>query len=333
MPPRSIILIALLLISLMPALGECEFAWERGPDLPSPRDYLGCGVIGGLFVMTGGAYWSDGAKHYSRETIAYSPSTKKWIRLPYLPVPGAYGASAVLRDQLLIAGGANEKGATSACFRLAKAKGAFRWERLPSLPRPLSGASGAVVGGKFYVFGGAPGMDEAGIRSARPSLLELDLSQSGRLRWKELAFPGSPAARIGAAVAESGGRLYVFGGYGVQPDGGLGNFDDVHVLDIRRGEWKRLADMPLASRWTSALDLGPGRIGLFGGYADDFLDRVLIYDAAGDRYVGCTSLPQPAAVMAHGVTKNGTVFLAGGEDAPRRRMPCFFVGRLRNLRP
>ncbi len=153
-----------------------SITWQKAPDLPSARDRLGSGVIGDLFVIAGGAYWEAGEKHYHSETIAYSPRTRKWTRLPYLPRTGAYGASAVIRDlsgneQLLIVGGSNENGATSEGFRLIKEKGKFVWKRLPPLPKPLTGASGAVIGNSFYVFGGAPSLEEAGLKTARSSSL------------------------------------------------------------------------------------------------------------------------------------------------------------------
>ena len=54
---------------------EMTFDWRSGPDLPSARDHLGCGTVDGLFVVAGGAYWQNEKKHYSADTIAYSPKT------------------------------------------------------------------------------------------------------------------------------------------------------------------------------------------------------------------------------------------------------------------
>ena len=38
--------------------------------MPSPRDHLGCGMIEGMLVVAGGAYWKNDSKHYTSETIA-----------------------------------------------------------------------------------------------------------------------------------------------------------------------------------------------------------------------------------------------------------------------
>ena len=304
--------------------------------MPSARDHLGCGMMNGMFVIVGGAYWKDEQKHFTSETIAYSPSTGKWIRMPHIPKPGAYGASAVMRDkhgneQLLIAGGANADGATSICYRLIKVKGKYYWKPLPNLPGPLWGAKGAVIGSKFYVVGGAPGMDETGIRGARPSLFELEVPATVGInsKWKEVSIPGAPSGRVGSAAAVSGGKLYVFGGYGIQPDGTLGNFGDAYVLDLSsrfRREWKRIKDMPVPSRWTTALALDERHIGLFGGYGENFLDKVLVYDTERDEYLTAKKLPLPVANQAGGVEK-GIVYLAGGEDLQRHRTNALFIGK------
>jgi hypothetical protein len=117
------------------AMSAPTISWQRGPDMPSAHDYLGCGMVDGMFVVTGGAYWENDRKHYGAGTIAYSPTQDRWLRLIPLPEPGAYGASAVIDDQLLIAGGADSTGALRRCHRLIRVDGRLRWESLPELPR------------------------------------------------------------------------------------------------------------------------------------------------------------------------------------------------------
>ncbi|MCX6376207.1 MAG: hypothetical protein NTU88_09300, partial [Armatimonadetes bacterium] len=101
---RTTIQVLVFMLLACSVRAEMTLDWRRGPDLPSARDQLGCGIVDGLLVVAGGAYWQNEKKHYSADTIAYSPASGKWIRLPFLPKPGAYGASAVIRDQLLISG-------------------------------------------------------------------------------------------------------------------------------------------------------------------------------------------------------------------------------------
>lgn len=330
---------ARMLLALLLALAcSCTHAapsisWQRGPDMPSAHDYLGCGMLDGMFVVAGGAYWENDQKHYGAGTIAYSPTQDRWIRLIPLPEPGAYGASAVIGDQLLIAGGADSTGALTRCCRLLRVNGRLRWESLPDLPRPLWGASGAVVGSRFFVLGGAPGMDVEGMKRAQPSLLVLDMS-AVKPEWVQLVGPGMPDGRVGAASAVVGTRLFIFGGYGLQADGTLGNFGDAYVLDLgqKLQIWRQINPLPIASRWTSARAFDARYIGLFGGYAESpvksFLDKVWLYDTQTDEYTVCSALTLPVATMASGVRGDGTVYLAGGEDMMRHRSAAFFVGVL-----
>lgn len=295
--------------------------------MPSARDYMGCGIVDGLFVVAGGAYWEHESKHFGQGTIAYSTTQDRWITFPDLPMPGAYGASAVIDNQLLIAGGADSTGALTRCFRLRRVDGRLRWEPLPDLPRPIWGASGAAVGQRFYVVGGAQGIDVGSMKAARPSLFMLDLS-SPVPRWAEFVGPGMPSGRVGAATAVVGTKLYVFGGYGLQADSSLGNFGDAFVLDTapKIRAWKRIKNPPIASRWSSARALDGRHVMIAGGYGGGFLDKVWLYDAQSDDYVPCPSLPLPVCTMASGVAGDWTVYLAGGEDAMRRRTASFSIG-------
>ena len=79
---RTIIHAAILMLLVTPVRSEITFNWQQGPEMPRARDHLGCGMVDGLFVVAGGAYWKDGEKLYSAEKIDYTPSKEKWIRLP-----------------------------------------------------------------------------------------------------------------------------------------------------------------------------------------------------------------------------------------------------------
>jgi|GEM_PF-1668138 len=308
--------------------------WQQGPDMPSPRDRLGSGVVWNLFVVAGGAYWKHEQKYYHSETIAYSPKTKRWVRLPHLLRPGAYGASAVLRDehgneQLLIAGGINETGATTECFRLVRQGSRLMWKRLPPLPRPLVGAAGAVIGRSFYVFGGAEDLSETGLRTAYPCMfvLEFDNHLEPIRGWRQV--DAEPRARIGAAFVACGKRLFVFGGYGPQEDETIGNFGDAWVMEVSRiPKWKRIHNMPIPARWVTAITLDDTHIALLGGFGDKFLNEIFIYDTEKDEYLHAGTMPKACAAMASGQTKDGTIYLAGGEDEMRHRSSSLFIGRI-----
>lgn len=317
-----LIAIALSILGAPAPTGEW-IDWHRGPDLPGPRDHLGCGVVGGTFVVAGGAYWKNETKRFSAETIAYSPQSRKWTRLPSLPHASAYGASAVYRDRLIIAGGMDDTGALTRCVRLTKQKGTNRWDRLPDLPHRVAGARGAVVGSKFLVIGGAPAFDNTGLKSAYHTVLELDLLHP--TKWNERALADGLSPRIGAASAVIGDRVYVFGGCGVQADGTIGNFGD--AWSVHDGVWKRMCDLPVKVRFATAIALDSRYIGIFGGYGEDFLADVYLYDARKNVYVKSTRLPSPVCNAAGGLIGN-IIYLAGGEDQKRHRSAALVIGKI-----
>jgi N-acetylneuraminic acid mutarotase len=316
-----LIAIALSILGASAVTGE-RIDWRRGPDLPGQRDHLGYGIVGGAFIVAGGAYWKNETKRFSAEAIAYSPRSRKWTRLPSLSHASAYGASAVYRDELVIAGGLDNMGTLTQCIRLTKKQATARWDRLPDLPHRVAGAQGAVVGSKFLVIGGAPGFDDAGLKSAYRSVLELDLLHP--TKWNERARPEEYSPRIGATSAVIGGRVYLFGGYGVQADGTIGNFGDAWL--VHDGVWKQLRDLPVKVRWATAVALDSRYIGIFGGYGKDFLADVYLYDTTKNVYVKSTRLPSPVCNAAVGVI-GSMVYLAGGEDQKRHRSAALVIGK------
>ncbi len=324
MDTTAIILLSVLMLASVVDAAP-SFNWSPGPDVPTARDNLAFGVVDNMLVVAGGAYWKDDQKHYLSDTIAYSPKTGKWMKLPFMPKAGAYGAGAVYNGELLIAGGANTESVFTSCFRLAKTDNTYAWKKLPDLPHPVSGVRGAVVGSKFLVISGSWGEGEEGFRMAKPTLLELDMKNPKA--WKETPLPDGFRARTGSAAAVIGDRLYVFGGHGIHEDDKLANFVDSWVLD--RGAWKQLKDTPVPTRWATALALDSRRIGLFGGYAEGptpgFIPDVYIYDAKTDTYAKSDSIPLPVCNLAAGVI-GGKVYLAGGEDIAKHRASALFVG-------
>lgn len=321
---RGVLLAFGLLVVGAAAPAGKEIGWRSGPNLERARDNLGFGAVDGSFIVAGGAYWRDEVKHFSPETTAYQPGTRKWVPLPSLPHAAAYGASGVYKGELMIAGGMGEGGSLIQCLRLSKKQGRYRWDALPDLPYPVAGARGAVIGTRFLLIGGAPSFDEPGLKSACRAVLELDLLRP--TQWKEHSAAKEFQPRIGAAMAALGDTAYVFGGYGVRADGTIGNFGD--AWSVRNGVWKRIRGLPIKLRWATAVALDSRYIGIFGGYGEDFLADVYLYDARRNVYLKSTRMPL-AVANAAASTIGKTVYLAGGEDQKRHRTAALFVGTLR----
>lgn len=317
--------LAVLLMLCCSRTQALSIEWTQGPPMPSARDHLGCGVIGGRLVVAGGAYWQDEKKHFMAETLAYSPKLRKWTKLATMPTPAAYGASAVYRNQLIIAGGVNQGGALKQCIRLVSgSNGVTRWDRLPDMPHAVAGGRGAVVGDEFIVMTGAPAMDEAGLHGAYQTILQLDLEHP--TAWTEQNMPKEFAGRIGAALTVAGDAIYLFGGIGIQPDGTLGNFGDAWTY--RNGAWNRLRDLPVKARFTAAVAIDSRHIALCGGYSDTFLADVYIHDTEQDSYTKSDAMPLAACNQADGVI-SGYIYLSGGEDKMKHRSDSLLVGEIR----
>ena len=90
-----------------------------------------------------------------------------------------------------------------------------RWVRLAPVPEPNEERNGVVASGKLYLFGGNP----VGLTGTPPgSVLEYDAAGDKWTKKKNM-----PLAAHHVAVAENGGKIYVFGG-GVQKQAGGGAY-------------------------------------------------------------------------------------------------------------
>lgn len=175
-------------------------------------------------------------------------------------------------------------------------------------------------------------MSVEAMRHAHPSFLMLDLS-APTPRWVEMIGPGMPSGRVGTAAVVVGAKLYVFGGYGPGAEGALENFRNAFVrdLDAKLPEWRCLRDLPIAVRWMSAVSLDSRYIVLVGGYAETpvtgFLSETFLYDTEADKYLPAGSIPLAIATAAMSIDGEGTIYLAGGEDAMRHRSAAFLIGK------
>ncbi|NVM78863.1 N-acetylneuraminic acid mutarotase [Duganella sp. SG902] len=81
-----------------------------------------------------------------------------------------------------------------------------------------------------------------------------------------LAQADAPVARANWAVARAGDRVYTF--FGLGPGKTHADIErDVHALDLRSGQWRKVGDIPVAQgRLASAALTVGGKVYLIGGY-------------------------------------------------------------------
>jgi len=121
---------------------------------------------------------------------------------------------------------------------------------------------GITAGGKYYLFGGTP--ERSPGRSVLPGrVLEYDPASD---KWTSKKQMPRPADHM--AVAESGGKIYLFGGATTERPGDTGpdNFqlNDSWEYNPADDSWKALAPMPTRRNAASAAAAG-GKIYVIGG--------------------------------------------------------------------
>ena len=133
-----------------------------------------------------------------------------------------------------------------------------RWVRLAPVPEPNEERNGVVANGKLYLFGGNP----VGLTGTPPGAVwEYDPAGDKWTKKKNM-----PLAAHHVAVAENGGKIYVFGG-GVQKQAGGGAYvpaNNAWEYDPAGDSWKALAAMPTPRLAAVAVAAG-GKIYVMGG--------------------------------------------------------------------
>jgi N-acetylneuraminic acid mutarotase len=244
--------------------------WATLEPVPVPRSEVASSVQAGKIVIVGG-FLADGRG--SRQADVYDPQTDRWSSLPDLPVAVNHPMAAADAKRVFVVGGYREGEALADSFVYENGS----WRRLPSLPQPRAAGGAAVVGGKLYVVGGVVAQgrlarEAYAYEPARrrwtaiegPSPREhlgvaayggriyavggrsagfdtnsdlVEALRPGADHWTEL--PRLPDRRGGTALAAGNGLLVSVGGE--EP---AGTIAEVYGYDIRRGEWRRLADLP-----------------------------------------------------------------------------------------
>jgi N-acetylneuraminic acid mutarotase len=125
--------------------------WRTIPG-PTPREHLGVtSARSRVFVVAGRTAGFD----TNLDVVeAYSPSSRRWTRLP--PVPGTRGGTGATSTgrYVVSAGGEATPGTIKEVYALDLDTN--RWRRLPDLPTPRHGLGVAYANGRVYVVAGGP---------------------------------------------------------------------------------------------------------------------------------------------------------------------------------
>ena len=223
-----------------------------------------------------------------------------WQRHAPLPEPRTEVAAAVVRGEIVVAGGFTANGANSArvdAYTIAT----DTWRRLDDLPVAVDHAAAASANGRVYVVGGY-GPD----RNPLKTVFAYDQGA-----WRRLA--PLPDARAAAAAAVAGGKLYVLGGV----DGRRSLARVAFAYDFRNARWTRIPG-PSPREHLAAAAAGP-RVYALGGRSagiDTNTARFEAYDSRARRWLRLPPVPQ--ARGGTGATyASGRIVSVGGERPQR----------------
>ncbi len=180
----------------------------------------------------------------------YSAQTTQWKSGVSLP-RALYAHSTVSGDgRIFVMGGFSLSERRSFADVYAFQPLAGRWTKMPSM-RTARGFAGAVyAGGKIIVIGG---------NDMRRTLNTVEIYDTRTGDWR-FGSP-MPTARRGFAIAETGGKIYCFGGFQMESRSTLKN---VEVYNIARNTWTRLPALPFARQGAAAVAKGD-KIYVIGG--------------------------------------------------------------------
>ena len=197
------------------------------------------------------------------------------------------------------------------------------WTEAPPLPLPITNNAVAALttsrGPAVFSF---LGLDSTKLSSGISNrAFRWNVGNSNWTEIKSVAGPG----RLAATAQAVGGKIYLFGGYTVAPDGAEKSVPNVDVYDPETDNWTRAADIPVPTDdavsgvWRDSL------IYLVSGWHDrDNINNVQIYDPSLDRWSQATPIPGPP-VFGHAGSIAGNTFVYIDGVKTRTERPRFVM--------
>lgn len=327
------------------AAGGLSIQWRRGPDLAQAVGGPAAGVLGGKLIVAGGTFWENAEKKFwIGKASAYDPKADAWADIPDLPQDTAYSCGVSAADAVYVFGGASKDDTWTNTWKLVRQGDLFAWKPFAPMPVTLCNMEAALVGTTAYVVAGTKNGNDLAT-SVDNNVWRIGLA-ADQPKW-EAVVPLPGPLRCGAAAVSCGGKLYVFGGAVPTPvHGGSGNSDHAYVFDPEANQWTRIKNTPYPGSWWWAVTYADRYIIIAGGHtwsalvtakgrptSDNygFMPEVLVYDTKAGAY--SLSDPLPMGIIDYGFVRIGdTVYLTGGEDAPRHRAAWLMIGEV-SLKP
>lgn len=265
--------------------------------LPTAREFLGAGTIGGIIYCVGGLITYSANTNVNE---AYNPSTNTWTTKAPMPTTRAGLGVGVVSNILYAIGGFTAGSASYLKTVEAYNPSTNTWSTKASLPTAAYGMGVGVVNGILYTVGGG---------NAGGALNKVYAYNPSTNAWT--AEAALPTALDEAAVAVVNNTLYVIGGDN-------GNYlTTVYAYNPTTNSWTTEASMPGQGREAVAVGVIGTTIYEAGGdnYNQGYLATAAAYDTTTNTWTTIPSLLEPQDTAASGVVNN-VFYVIGGDNGP-----------------
>ncbi|RYE21661.1 MAG: galactose oxidase [Sphingobacteriales bacterium] len=319
-------IVGAILIIMMIQVDACvqpskdEAKWDSLSPIPDSVGFAGsfAGVSNGVLIVAGGANFPDGGapwtgsvKRWSNRIFVLESPEAEWRPGGLLPDSLGYGGSVSCNNELILIGGSNENGHSTAVIALQWQGDTVSNRRLPDLPKPMANFSSVLLANHIYVAGG---ISKADAQQAEANFWRLNLENTEK-GWEVLeSWPGAP--RMLAVLGVYDNKVYVFSG--VELVNGQRNYlKDGFSFDPSAG-WTRIADLPVsvAAAASPALSTSAG-LAVVGGDDGKLAPRA---SALKDKHPGFSNDMLAYSVAEDRWSSSGQVRIGASADA-RARIP------------
>jgi serine/threonine protein kinase/N-acetylneuraminic acid mutarotase len=285
------------------ALDLVTQSWNGLPDMRTPRHGMAVAGVGKTIYAVGGANGvGDLEITASAESMKLAPRqpqpAAEWRMLPDAPNERLMMSSAVLGDEIWVAGGMRHGEMLAAVQSFNTKTGA--WQERPPLPLPLHHATATAYRGEMVIIGGATD----NLSDASNKVFAF---RNGA--WEEL--PPLQHARAASGAAVVGDKLVVVGG---QDDKQL-----VKPTEVFDGEsWTQVADLPTAREHLAAVSDGVYVYAIGGRNlsADENSAAFERFNPASGTWDKLTNMPTPRGSYGAAFL-DGRIVAVGGEEPTR----------------
>ncbi|WP_157972612.1 Kelch repeat-containing protein [Haloprofundus halophilus] len=125
--------------------------WSKGPDMPTARNHLTSGTVGGKLYVVGGR------EEFGEELSAnemYDPEANEWTELTPMPSERGGVNGGAMGGRVFVLGGEKPEG-TQATIEAYDPE-SDSWEQYPDMPEGRHGLGVAAIDGQLYAVSGGP---------------------------------------------------------------------------------------------------------------------------------------------------------------------------------